>query len=168
MAKKLQIQQLTIYRQVKKLGYKKANFRIYHQLSVKTVEKRRKRSCPLYLMLCKGRYKAWITSDEALFHLSFTTGKTKIQYIYRKKCRKNAAVLKRASWLSGVMVWMGMSPQGLRKPFFVEPKSKINAKYYYSKVLKHFIRESKRLYTQGNFVFHQQCAPNHIAKSTIK
>ncbi|GFU85035.1 uncharacterized protein TNCV_1552981 [Trichonephila clavipes] len=73
-------------------------------MSVKTVEKRRKRSWPLYLMLRNGRYKAWTTSDEAQFHMSFTTGKTKIQYISSKKPRKDAAVLKNSSWLSGVMV----------------------------------------------------------------
>ncbi|GFT28851.1 uncharacterized protein TNCV_3585611 [Trichonephila clavipes] len=78
-------------------------------MSVKTVEKRRKRSWPLYLMVRKGRYKARITPDEALFHLSFTTGKTKIQYISSKKRRKEAAVLKNASWPSGAMVWTEMS-----------------------------------------------------------
>ncbi|GFT13600.1 uncharacterized protein TNCV_3830731 [Trichonephila clavipes] len=73
-------------------------------MSVKTVEKRRKRSWSLYLMLRKGRYKAWITPDDAQFHLSFTTGKRKIQNISSKKRRKDAAVLKNASWPSGVMV----------------------------------------------------------------
>ncbi|GFW80394.1 hypothetical protein TNCV_2945261 [Trichonephila clavipes] len=65
-------------------------------MSVKTVEKQRKRPWGLYLMLRKGRYKAWIDSDEALFHLSFTIVKTKIQYISSKKCRKDAAALKKA------------------------------------------------------------------------
>ncbi|GFY14171.1 hypothetical protein TNCV_3613601 [Trichonephila clavipes] len=64
-------------------------------MSVKTVEKQRKRSWSLYLILRKGRYKAWITSVEALFHLSFTTGKMKMQYIPRKKRRKDAAVLQK-------------------------------------------------------------------------
>ncbi|GFV44135.1 hypothetical protein TNCV_2770311 [Trichonephila clavipes] len=54
-------------------------------MSVKTVEKRRKRSLPLYLMLHKARYKKWITSDEAEFRLSFTTAKRKIRHISRKK-----------------------------------------------------------------------------------
>ncbi|GFW24585.1 hypothetical protein TNCV_2404501 [Trichonephila clavipes] len=73
-------------------------------MSVKTVEKRRKGSWSLYLMLCKGRYKAWV-SDEALLHLSFTTGKTMIQYISHKSY-KDAAVLQKTSWASGVMEWM--------------------------------------------------------------
>ncbi|GFU50815.1 hypothetical protein TNCV_2495191 [Trichonephila clavipes] len=77
-------------------------------MSVKTVGKRRKRSWSLYLMLCKGRYKTWITSNEALFHLSFTTGKTRIQYISRKKRHKDAAVLQKASWPSGIMTYITM------------------------------------------------------------
>ncbi|GFU68606.1 hypothetical protein TNCV_1125921 [Trichonephila clavipes] len=59
----------------KKIGYKKVNFPVCHQMSVKTVEKRRKRTFLLYLMLRKGRYKTWIFSDEELFHLPSTTGK---------------------------------------------------------------------------------------------
>ncbi len=60
-------------------------------MSAKTVEKRRKRSWPLYLILRKGRYKKLIISDEELSHLSSTTGKIKIQYISLKKRRKEAA-----------------------------------------------------------------------------
>ncbi|GFX74777.1 hypothetical protein TNCV_636041 [Trichonephila clavipes] len=51
----------------------------------------------------KGRYKAWIALDEALFHLSFTTGKTKLQNISRKEHCKDAAVLQNASWPSGII-----------------------------------------------------------------
>ncbi|GFU90771.1 uncharacterized protein TNCV_4870031 [Trichonephila clavipes] len=117
-------------------------------MSVKTLEIRRKRSWPLYLMLCKGRYKACITSDEAQSHLSFTTGKTKIRFISSKKRRKDAALLKKTSWPSGVIVWTEMSTQGLLNPFFVEPNFKIDAKYYHNKVLKHLIKKSKRFYPQ--------------------
>ncbi|GFW68058.1 hypothetical protein TNCV_1618191 [Trichonephila clavipes] len=63
-----------------------------HKMSPKTVEKRRKRSWPVYLLLPIGRYKTWITLDEALFHLSSTTGKTKLQHISPKKRRKDADV----------------------------------------------------------------------------
>ncbi|GFV02936.1 hypothetical protein TNCV_2743991 [Trichonephila clavipes] len=54
-------------------------------MSVMTIEKRRKRSWSLYLILCKGRYKRWITSDEQLYQLSFPTGKTKVQYTVLEK-----------------------------------------------------------------------------------
>ena len=57
-------------------------------MSTKTIEKRTKRSWSLCLMLHKGRYKARITTDEALFYQSYTTGKTKIQYIRSKSVAK--------------------------------------------------------------------------------
>ncbi|GFT99571.1 DUF4817 domain-containing protein [Trichonephila clavipes] len=58
-------------------------------------------------------YKTWKTSEEAQFHLSFTTGKMKIQNNSRKKRCKDASVLQKARWSSGVTVWMGMSLKGL-------------------------------------------------------
>ncbi|GFV03723.1 hypothetical protein TNCV_1876711 [Trichonephila clavipes] len=73
-------------------------------MSAKTVEKRRKWSWPLYLMLRKDIYKAWIHSDKALFYLPFTTGETKIQHISCEKRRKDAALLEKASKPSSVMV----------------------------------------------------------------
>ncbi|GFV62248.1 transposable element Tcb1 transposase [Trichonephila clavipes] len=85
---------------------------VCRQMSVKTRKTKKKRSWPLYLMLRKDRYKAWINSVEALFHLSFTTGKTKIQHISSKKRRKDAAVLKNASWPSGVIAGTKMSSEG--------------------------------------------------------
>ncbi|GFW96147.1 hypothetical protein TNCV_958601 [Trichonephila clavipes] len=75
-------------------------------MSGKTSERRRKHSCLPNLMLCKVIDKTLITSDEELFHLSFTTGKMKIQYVSREKRRKDATVLQKASWPLGVMVWM--------------------------------------------------------------
>ncbi|GFT93863.1 hypothetical protein TNCV_2132781 [Trichonephila clavipes] len=92
----------------------------------------------------------------------------KIQSISSKKRRKDAAVLKNANWPSGVMVRTEMPPQSLTKPVFVEPNFGIDAKYYQNKALKHFIKKSKRLYPQGNFVFHQDSALSHAVKSTIK
>ncbi|GFT89294.1 hypothetical protein TNCV_4385991 [Trichonephila clavipes] len=77
-------------------------------------------------MLHKGRYKTWKTSNEALSDLSFTTGKMKILFISREKRRKDAAVLRKVSWLSDVMVCIEISSQGLTKPLFVEPKPKID------------------------------------------
>ncbi|GFV51468.1 uncharacterized protein TNCV_844071 [Trichonephila clavipes] len=133
-------------------------------MSVKSVEKRRKRSKPLYLILRKSRYKTWITPDEALFHLSFTTGKTKTQYITSKKHRKDAAVLKNRAVMCYSMDGNVLSR--LTKQFFVEPSFKIDTKYYQNKVLKHLIKKIKRLYPKENFVFHQDSALSHTAKST--
>ncbi|GFW52846.1 uncharacterized protein TNCV_2394251 [Trichonephila clavipes] len=111
-----------------------------HQISTKTVAKRRKRSCPLCLMLPKSRYKTFITSEKAQLQLEI-----KVQYSSRDKHRKDATVLQKASWPSGVTVWMEISSQSLTKSFFAEPKTNTDAKCYQNKVLKQMIEESKRV-----------------------
>ena len=76
----------------KKIGYKL----VCHQMSAETVAKQRKCSLHLYLMFCKSRFNPWITSYAALFHLSSTTCKTKIEYISCEK-RYKPVVLQKAS-----------------------------------------------------------------------
>ncbi|GFV38596.1 hypothetical protein TNCV_132351 [Trichonephila clavipes] len=93
--------------------------------------------------------------------------KRRFKKFQAEKHRKDAAVLKNTSWSSGVIVWTEMSSQGLTKPFFVGPNFTIDAKYYKNKVLRHLIKKSNRLYPQGYFVFHQDSALSHTAKSTI-
>jgi hypothetical protein len=68
----------------------------------------------------------------------------------------------------GIMVWLAISANGVTKPFFVEPGAKINWKYYINKVLRPFLKEAKRLYPDNNFVFHQDSAPSHTAKTTLE
>ncbi|GFY11924.1 hypothetical protein TNCV_4974241 [Trichonephila clavipes] len=72
--------------------------------------------------------------------------KTTVPNISREKRRKDAAVLQKKSRPSGVMIWMGMSSQGLTNPRFTEPKAN----------------------SQGNFVFHQDSIPSHATKSSIR
>ncbi|GFV84916.1 hypothetical protein TNCV_4298981 [Trichonephila clavipes] len=101
-------------------------------MSVKTIGKRRKHCWPLYLMLCKGRYKTWISSGEPLFNPSFTA------------C-KDAAILKKEIWTLSVMIWMGVPSQSLTTPFCVELRAKIDATYYQQNDLKHMIKETVNL-----------------------
>ncbi|GFW83253.1 hypothetical protein TNCV_2508931 [Trichonephila clavipes] len=61
---------------------------------------------------------------------------------------------------------------GKRVPYYihpsVQPKAKIGAKCYQNKVFKHLIKESRRPYSQGNFVFDRHPTPSHTEKSNIK
>ncbi|GFY29140.1 hypothetical protein TNCV_4722681 [Trichonephila clavipes] len=78
------------------------------QISVTTVVKRRKRSWPPYLMLCKGRYKNMdnfgLRTVSSVIH-----SWQEDTYVSRKKHRDDAAVLQRASLLSGVTARKGIS-----------------------------------------------------------
>ena len=91
-------------------------------------KKGRKCTPPVYLMLLKGWCKTGKISDETLLLLSSTTGKMKIEYISHEKFHIDAAVLQKTSCPSFIKIRLVMSSKGLRKRFFVEPKSKIEAK----------------------------------------
>ncbi|GBM80841.1 hypothetical protein AVEN_219585-1 [Araneus ventricosus] len=69
----------------------------------------------------------------------------------------------------GVMVWMGISANGITKPRFVQPGAKINSEYYIQKILKPFLKDDYcRLYPNGDAVFHQDLAPSHASRVTQK
>jgi hypothetical protein len=137
-------------------------------MSPDTIEKRRARAWPLYRKLANNRWKYWITSDEAIFSLNNVDGQRNVQYLAYGKNRSEAEPYTKSSWPKSVMVWVGMSHRGLTKPIFVKPKAKINAEYYQHHILTPFLKNSASLYPQKNFIFHQDSAPAHKAKTTLK
>lgn len=110
-----------------------------------------------------------ITSDEALFHITDANGKTKVQYKTIGQNNSELEVYPKVQFPKGVMAWIGISANGCTKVRFVKPGVKINADYYIKNILKPFIREDvPNLYPNGDYVFHQDSAPSHTAKKTIK
>jgi hypothetical protein len=63
------------------------------------------------------------------------------------------------------MIWCGVSEKG--KPLvFIEPGTKIDAKYYQNNVLEKVLQpEAEKLYGEDTWVFQQDSAPAH--KSTL-
>ncbi|GBM32091.1 hypothetical protein AVEN_150074-1 [Araneus ventricosus] len=58
---------------------------------------------------------------------------------------------------------------GITKPRFVQPGTKINSEYYIQKILKPFLKDDYcRLYPNGDVVFHQDSAPSHATRVTQK
>ena len=151
----------------KKLDAKALKKPKVHKLSPKTIEKRWKRSWPLYRRLRGGRWKNVITTDEALFHLSNKDRKTRVQYLSRGESRSKLEVFETESHPKGVMVWIGISANGCTKARFVKTGVKINTQYYINNVLKPFIKEDvPKLYPNGDFLFQQDSAPSHRSKAT--
>ncbi|KAF2891617.1 hypothetical protein ILUMI_14556 [Ignelater luminosus] len=97
-----------------------------------------------------------------------TKGKRRIQYITKTKKRASAARFEGESHPKGVMVSLGISFKGITKPIFVNAGAKINSKYYQQNILNHYEKELRRLYSNNDGVFHQDSAPSHASKSTIK
>lgn len=136
-------------------------------LSEEMIRKRHKRSWTMYNLLKNDKWKNYVTVDEAWFYLSNAKGERSVQYISRQQTKKDASVISKPSHPKGVMVFMGMSYNGLTQPIFVNPGAKINSEYYINECIKPLISNVKDLYPHGNWIFHQDSAPAHTSKKTI-
>ena len=167
MAKKYDVHDRTIRRNIKKLGRKIVVKPKVHAITENTKEIRRIRSWPLYIRLRKNRWMKVITSDEAWFYITGKQCQRSIQYISREKRRKDAATRSHVQHPVGVMVWVAFSTDGFFEVHFVDPKVKINRHYYIKKVLTPFAGEYMKRYPNRNVLFHQDSAPSHKAKDTV-
>ncbi|GBM00516.1 hypothetical protein AVEN_77332-1 [Araneus ventricosus] len=128
---------------------------------------RRQRSWPLYKLLRKDKWRKFIKTDEAWIYLSETNAKSKIQYLSRDHNMLTPSTT--VPHPKGVMVWMGISANGVTKLRFVQPGAAINSEYYIQKILKPFFKDDYcRLYPNGDAVFHQDSAPSHVSRVTQK
>jgi inhibitor of nuclear factor kappa-B kinase subunit alpha len=63
------------------------------------------------------------------------------------------------------MIWCGVSKKGKLPLVFIEPGTKIDAKYYKENVLEKVLKpEAKKLYGKDAWVFQQDFAPAHKSK----
>ncbi|KAF2888120.1 hypothetical protein ILUMI_18053 [Ignelater luminosus] len=114
-----------------------------HRLTKVKIEKRKKRSWGLYRALNNGKWKKYITTDEAWFYINNVNGARRIQ-IYG------------VGW-------------GKTKLHLIDPGAKVNSTYYINNVLKPFLtKDALRLYPDGDFVFHHDSAPSHVSKVTTE
>lgn len=156
------------YRDVKFGFLKRRKVRV-HALTQRAMDQRRRRSWPLYLSLRDDRWKRWISSDEKKFILAICNNKSKIYYIDPKNPRPRVSLGRTPLGDRGVMVWAAVSANGKSKLHFVNPKVKIDSNYYINSILKPFFKsEVPKLYPDNSYVFHQDSAPSHRAKRTIK
>ncbi|GBL72601.1 hypothetical protein AVEN_127865-1 [Araneus ventricosus] len=120
-------------------------------------------------LLHKDRWRKFITTDEACIYLSDTNAKSKVQYLSRDQNRRDLTPSTTVPHSKGVMIWMGISANVITKPRFVQPGPKINSEYYIQKILKPFLKDDyRRLYPNGDAVFHQYSAPLHASRVTQK
>lgn len=152
----------------KKIGVKLIKKPLRHFLSEQMIKKRHRRSFGLYKELNCNKWQKYITVDEAWFYLSNVDGQRRVQYISREETVKDANVFEKQAHPKGVMVFMGISYNGVTEPIFVDPGAKINSDYYINNCLKPLIHNAKSLYPDNNWKFHQDSAPAHTSKKTLK
>lgn len=168
MANRLEVSQNVIRYAIKKKIGKKLVMKPKGQvLSEQMIEKRHNRSWKMYNLLKCDKWKIFVSVDEAWFYLSNADGQRPVQYISHEKTKKDASVFTKTAHPKGVMVFMGVSYNGLTKPIFVKPGAKINSDYYINECLKPLFEEVKTLYPNGTWIFHQDSAPSHTSKKTL-
>lgn len=170
LAKRLGVTRRTIGYNIKvKLNKNLVSKPKCHFLNEAMIEKRYKRSWSLYQKLKCGKYKNYITSDEAMFYLDNASGQTNVQYVEVGQKATEVQPKQVRHFSKSVMVWAAICSNGKSKLRFVKPGVKINAEYYVNNILKPFLEEDiPKLYPQRNFVFHQDSAPSHRAILTKK
>jgi len=117
---------------------------------------------PMYIRLCGGRYKNFITSDKACFYITDSILQTKVQYLSRKKRSKAGH--------------FSTTPRSERRGSnFVLEKGQIAfyqpvlANYYIREVLSPSIKEDiPKLYPGRDSIFQQDTSLTHAAKKTME
>ena len=156
----------TIFNYKRRMGLKKYKKPSRHFISEATKDKRAKRSWPLYLKLCRGRWQNFITCDEAMFFLDGSYATTNFQYLSPGESTKNLQTMKHLSHPKKLMVWIGFGARGFLTPIFVDPRVKMDARYYVGHILKPMMKEADNLYGKQKWILHQDSAPSHTAKVT--
>ncbi|CAF3386669.1 unnamed protein product [Rotaria sp. Silwood2] len=173
IAKDLHISQSTVSNIIKNSGFTLRKKQKVQKLTSSNIMKRRQRSFQLYLRLACGRYKKFITTDEAWFYLDGTGGRRKVCYIKKTDPDYDRMIIQQnTSRPKGFMVWGGVSSQGKTALRFVAPGTKVNSNYYVNKVLKPFLAQDvPRLFPKRRkmkWFLHQDSAPSHTAEQTIR
>ncbi|GBL96475.1 hypothetical protein AVEN_229927-1 [Araneus ventricosus] len=170
MAKALNMSQQVVSYQLKHTLKKKCHKK--HKcdhLNERSVQIKRQRSWPLYKLLRKDIRQKFITTDEAWIYLAYTNAKSKVQYLSSDQNRRDLTPSTTVPHPKGVMVWMGISANGVTKPQFVQLGDKINSEYYIQKILKLFLKDDYcRLYPNGDAVFYQDSASSHASRVAQK
>ena len=167
MASKLHLSPSTVNHYVnEKLGRKLRKKPKCHRLTEKNIQNRKEKS-PLFIKYLK-QLKKIVTSDEAMFYMQMANGVRDSQYVDR--IDKNPHLEARENverYSPHVMVWAGVSYDHKSSIIFVEEGAKMNAKTYIRTILKPFIKkDAKRMFPKGDYWFHQDSAPSHVAKET--
>ena len=110
-----------------------------------------------------GQWSKVIFSDESKVCLSFGNQGPRV---WRKTGEKQnpRCLMSSVKYPQSVMIWGAMSSAGVGELCFL--KSKVNATVYQN-VLEHFlIPSAEELYGDADFIFQQDLAPAHTARST--
>ena len=137
-----------------------------HYLNDRLREMRRER-CPILLRRHDAR--KILFTDEKLFTVEekFNRQNNKVYAKSSKDVPASARNVSRTHHPASVMVWWGVSYEGVTQLHFCQQGVKVKAKNYQSDILEPVVKPlSHTLFHNKDWVFQQDSAPSHKAKTT--
>ena len=115
--------------------------------------------CTIYWRRTTGKSTLQVIKHCFICRIETAKQDANIQCISRGDNRSKCELFSCENKKQGVMVWMGISTNGVTRPKFVKSGAKINWIYYQNKILKPFLRNDiPRLYPDSCFVLDQDSA----------
>lgn len=172
LADKTQVHRSSVMRILKGAGLKCYKRVPAQKLTDQTKKKRLIRSKILLQKLKTRPIDHIVFSDEKDFLVDSIPVNTQNSRIYSFENLKHnipsaSLVLERQKFSRKLMVWAGVSKMGKTKIIFLDPGTKVNKELYIS-VLKNAKLDFGKISPNGQYVFQQDGATSHTAKSTVK
>ena len=171
MARDLKIDERSVRNIVKKdLKLKPIKFQSAHVLTDAMKKQRLEKCRSLLKRLRGGVHLNVLWSDEAPFSIEQEFNKQNDRILSPNVATANqqSRIVQKSSHPKSLMVWGGITADGKTPLFFVKPGVKIDQKYYQDEVLtKGLTPWAQKHFSGRNWIFQQDSAPAHRARSTI-
>ncbi len=151
------------------LGRKAYKKRKLHGLSTKQMAARLERCKALLIRHGSDDVQKIVFSDEKLFVVEqkYNPQNDRIYALSIEDIPENIRTVQRFQKSRSTMIWGAISYNGKIPLKFVEKGAKINAEYYQDEILESTLKPNiSTLYPDGQWIFQQDSAPAHKAKST--
>lgn len=170
LSREMQISQKSMSRIIKEdLGLSAYKRHTGHLLTAALKEKRKRKSKSLLSRYTKNAHRQILFTDEKIFTVEESFNKQNDR-VYVRSSREASQLIpkvQRGHHPASVMVWWGVSYEGVTKLHFCERGVKTSANVYQSTVLEPIVKPlSQSLFNNKPWTFQQDSAPGHKAKTT--
>nr|BAG15923.1 transposase [Bombyx mandarina]BAG15924.1 transposase [Bombyx mandarina]BAG15925.1 transposase [Bombyx mandarina] len=151
------------------LGLRAYRRKTGHRLNARLMDLRLKRCRALLKRYAGKKNREILFSDEKFFTVeeSYNKQNDKVYAHSSEEASNRIPRIQRGHFPSSLMVWLGVSYWGLTEVHFCEKGVKTNAVVYQNTVLTNLVEPvSHTMFNNRHWVFQQDSAPAHRAKST--
>lgn len=151
------------------LGLRAYRKKTGHRLNARLMNLRLKRCRALLKQYAGKKCREILFSDEKIFTVeeSYNKQNDKVYAHSSEEASNRIPRVQRGHFPSSLMVWLGVSYWGLTEVHFCEKGVKTNAVVYQNTVLTNLVEPvSHTMFNNRHWVFQQDSAPAHRAKST--